>query len=182
MSFLENLRMKQAYRILEKRRKRHRVAHRSVAFREAAEIALLFKADSMEDVLRAKEFFSYLKEQGKKVSVLGFTAASNETGFKTKSVFFDYFSEKDLDPFFIPKPGKIADFMKTPFDILISFCVTDCFPLCYIAALSRATFRVGVYSSRQVDDFDLMINLKEDRNIDNFALQLKQYLSLPASA
>lgn len=182
MSFLESLRIRQGQKVLEKKRKELTIAHRSVSFRDAAEVALLFKAETMEDVLQVKEFFAYLKEQGKKVSVLGYTSAANETQFKTKSVFFDYFSEKDQGFFFIPDPGKTADFIEKPFDILINLCVTDCFPLSYITALSHAIFRIGIYSDPQVPDFDLMINLKENRNIDNFTLQLKQYLSLPASA
>lgn len=182
MSMLADLRMRRAYRLLEKRRQQRDAVHHSVAFGAACGIGILFLAESLDDVSAIKDFSAYLKEAGKKVDVLGYAAAANETAFKTKSVFFDYFTEKDLNFSLVPSPAKTGQFLETPFDILINFCLEDCFPLTYLTAMSAATFRVGGYSPRQLPDLDLMIHLKEDRNIDNFALQLKQYLSLPASA
>ncbi|QEC50967.1 hypothetical protein EDD80_101589 [Anseongella ginsenosidimutans] len=182
MSILAGLRTRWAFRMLEKERNRRAVVHHSIAFGEAADIGILFLAQTLEDVLRIKDFAAYLKEQGKKVTVFGYTSPANETAFKTKSVFFDYLTEKDLNFFFIPSAQKTAGFLERPFDILINFCLEDCFPLTWLTAMSKATFRIGEYSPSRVPDLDLMIHLKEDRNIDNFALQLKQYLSLPASA
>lgn len=179
---LKNLRIRQGYRILGKRRQQQGIRHYSVSFRDADEIGILFHANTLDEVQCLKEFFHYLKQQGKKVTVLGYTQAAREAAFKTKSVFFEYFTEKDLNFFFIPSAAKTGPFLEKRFDILINFSLGECFPLTWLTALSQATFRVGTYSPSRVQDLDLMIHLKEDRNIDNFANQLKEYLSLPASA
>src|SRR3546814_17477214 len=94
MSILADFPTGLAYKRLERQRRRQSVIHHSVAFTETESIAILFQAYTLEDVTEVKDFAAYLKEQGKKVTVLGYTSATNETRFKTKSVFFEYFTEK----------------------------------------------------------------------------------------
>src|SRR3546814_16645949 len=119
MSILADFPTGLAYKRLERQRRRQSVIHHSVAFTETESIAILFQAYTLEDVTEVKDFAAYLKEQGKKVTVLGYTSATNETRFKTKSVFFEYFTEKDLSFLFIPSSAKHAEFLEQCFDLLI---------------------------------------------------------------
>ncbi|MDR2801607.1 MAG: hypothetical protein LBB31_00130, partial [Prevotellaceae bacterium] len=70
---------------------------------------------------------------------------------------------------------EVDNFMQSPFDILIDFSCSPCYPMQYVATLSHAQMRVGkVAYPDNPYEFILTIPEKNDNNF--FIEQLKHYL------
>jgi hypothetical protein len=88
----------------------------------------------------------------------------------------DFFTQKDLNFFIIPKNPMVDKFINEPFDMLINCNVNDYFPVEYISRLSIAKCKVGIM--REGDAcYDLMIDIKKNQSIEYFLKNVEKYLS-----
>jgi len=75
----------------------------------------------------------------------------------------------------IPKTQLVEDFIQQKFDILIDLTGQKSFPLVYVAALSRASFKIG-YSGTAVNYYDWNIEFGEQPETGQLADQILYYL------
>jgi hypothetical protein len=149
-----------------------RQAHRSSAFLEnAASVGLLFEATVLEDRNTVLRFAEQLKSKGKKVKLLGYF---NEK-LKSGDFPFDHFDKKQLDWALRPKSETITNFANQTFDLLINVSPKTVLPLDYIAACSKARFRVGPFTENTFC-YDLMIDQDEKKGLEEFLRQVQFYL------
>lgn len=144
-------------------------------FTSVKTVGILFNATENENLELVKRYVRYLKEEGKKVKVIGFFSTKEIPDITYSRVEYDFFSKKDLNWYL--KPALDEDFINQEFDLLIDLNIHEDFPLYYIAALSKAKFKIGRYSAGN-SIYDLMIEVPLDKGIKYLLRNIDHYLLL----
>ena len=66
--------------------------------------------------------------------------------------------------------------MRKEYDILFDLSLKEFFPLNYILKISPAAYKIGPY--QESEQYDLMIDIKEDRTVSFLISQIRHYLSI----
>lgn len=181
MSFIRDLRVKYHQYKFNNAVKTVRVNRASVNFAAAKTVGLLFDATDLDRRQRVLKFADELKKQGKKISLLGFLQLREDT----ENFAFPHFNLKDLDWGFGPgKSIEVQGFTQQNFDVLINLSLTETIPLEYIAAISKAKFRVGP-SVKNPECYEMMIDVSQSNSLEAYIKQVLLYLgkmNQPASA
>ena len=140
---------------------------------KAKSIGILFNATKHEDVRVVFKFSDKLRANGKQVYILGFQniKSKEESGPKT-------FNRNSVNWYGVPSDAKIDGFVKIPKDILICAFKEECLPLEYIAARSKAKFRVGAFSQLKTNFYELMINIKPEQKLIYLLQQTLHFLKV----
>jgi len=153
--------------------KRHRKIHN---FSTAQKAGIIFSCQSEEDFQAVKDFKKYLEEKSIKTSVLGFINDKKIPDHLLLRTGFNFFCLKNLDWYFRPANKFIHDFILDDINILFDFSLNDYFPVHYVSLLSPAEYKIGRLT--QTDDYDLMIDVKQNKHLAFFIEQVKHYLNL----
>jgi hypothetical protein len=145
-------------------------------FNTARKAGIIFSCQNEEDFQAVKEFKKYLEEKNISTSVLGFINEDKIPDHFLLRTGFSFFCLKNLDWYFRPANQFINHFIVDNFNILFDLSLKDQFPVHYISTLCPAEYKVGRLTSRE--DFDLMIDVKQNRHLDYFVEQVKHYLNL----
>ncbi len=143
--------------------------------KEAQYIGILFNATDGTNLSIIRDYVKKLTQQKKKVKVLAFVDEKNPN----TDLEFKVFSRKNINWHLNPKGDEVQSFMKEPFDLLVNAFLEESEPMEYIAAFSKAKFKVGPYFADKTYCFDMMISKGEgdlltnwlDRS-DNFLMKL----------
>lgn len=172
MNFFQKIRLKFHNYKFNQALKNLKIQRASVDFDRASTVGIVFDATELANRERVQKFAKDLEKKGKKVSLLGFLKTKEDTD----NMPFPNFNLKSLDFALLPmKNPKVGEFMQKDFDILINLSLDEMEPLEYIAALSRAKFRVGPYTERTVC-YELMIDVSNSRKLDAFIHQTLFFL------
>lgn len=158
-----------------KKQLQHQVVERkTVKFDDAKEIGILFNATDVEQNSFVTDFAEQLKQLGKKVVMLAyFDSPKPALHFN-----FLYFNKKNLNWHLQPDTHDVKAFIERKFDILINVFSGDVLPLEYVASLSNASFRVGLYQQNKIHLNEMMVDMKEKKDLPNLLEQIKKYLKL----
>ncbi len=171
MAILEQARTQIHRHLLNKEIPHHIVGRKSVILESANSIGLLFDATLLADIKVVQEFVGSLEKKRKRVMQLGyFNRKLQDENFK-----FKHFSKKQLDWALRPKMDEATEFTRQPFDLLINLSTRSVLPLDYIAAHSKAQFRVGPFTENTFC-YDLMIEQNEKDGLKDFLKQVLHYL------
>lgn len=122
-------------------------------------------------------FINELKEIKKKVIVLGYIDEGTLPHYYSQKLTWDIISRKNTNWYGKPTAPFVKSFCDEEFDLLIDLTLEDHKPLIYTAALSKAQFKVGRYSEKNADIFDLMIHADQVQSVPEFIENVKHYLS-----
>jgi hypothetical protein len=148
-------------------------------FDEAKTVGILFDAASTEDFELIKRYVAYLRENSKKVKVIGYFKSSGGVPTLTYAKLdFDFFSSKEVSLTGKPSPVFVRNFIEEEYDLLIDLNINDHFPLKYIAALSKASFKVGKYEEDDIPIHDMMIDSDHTKTIKYFLKQIDTYITM----
>lgn len=137
----------------------------------AATIGILFDGTDPAEREMVLEFAEQLKNKGKKVKLLAFF----NNKLKSDNFTFDHFNRQQVDFALRPKSQESKDFLGQAFDLLLNLSRKSILPLDYIAALSKARFRVGPFTEK-IFCYDLMIELPEKAGLKSFMQQVEFYM------
>jgi hypothetical protein len=172
MNALHALKRKLHQRALAKQLRQLNNRHLSVDFESAKSIGILFDGTELGPREQILSYAKQLKSRGKKVKLLAFMNNRQENeGFVFKS-----FNKKELDFFLRPKSEEVREFIETPFDILLNLTPQPVLPLEYIAAVSKALFRVSRYHE-QSEAYEMMVDLPENADIKELIKQIEFFLN-----
>ena len=171
----DRIRLKSGFAKLRDELRKRKDEHHSVALSEARSIGLLFPINTEKEYNEVQDFARQLEsEQGNgKIKLLGFIFNS-ELKEKLKGNI-ELISAEDIEWNYIPEKSKIKNFLSNEFDILINLCTELCFPLVYIAAISKSAFKIAAYDTKQEQFFDLLIDTHQN-SIRGFSEEIKHYL------
>ena len=161
LSTMSKIQVKLHNYFFDKRIRQHSFAHSSIDFAKSKTVGIIF--DTNENQKAILSFAERLKNQGKIVYLLGFV----DKKIKNGNFPFKFFSKNDLNFFLIPAGKEVEQFTDRELDILINLSLKKVAALDYIAAFSKAKFRVGPVIS-QTHSYDLMIDTSKNNTMDNF--------------
>ena len=85
----------------------------------------------------------------------------------------------ELNFFYHPVSSEANTFISKQFDVLIDINFKKIFPLQYISSLSNADFKVGLHESDAMNTpFNLLMEVKDPVDIDNYLVQIIEYLEI----
>lgn len=151
---------------------------RAVNLEAAHEIGILFSMQSEADFDRISRFSLELQRVGKKVQIIGLYRYRKLPPYFAQKLSTDLILPGHLDMFYRPKTEFVAKFINHPFDMLIDMSSVADFPLHYIAALSKAGFKLGRSTGQENLPYDLMIETGETFDNDEFIRQIVHYTSV----
>ena len=171
MEILEQTRIQFHHKYLKKELPAQPIKRSSVFLENAKTVGILFDATLLEERSVALAFIERLKKEGKKVKLLGFF---NEK-LKSTDFAFTHFDKNQLDWIYRPKNEDAKSFANQSFDLMINLSKKTILPLDYIAALSKAKFRVGPFTEN-IFCYDLMIDHNEEKGLTAFLKEVLHYL------
>ncbi len=171
MDFIEQIRTRLHHYLLDREMPSRNIGRSSVFLENARSVGLLFDAALPEETEVVQGFARSLESKGKKVMQLGYFDEKLQNG----NLGFASFSKKQLDWALRPKMEEATEFLRQPFDLLINLSTKSVLPLDYIAAHSKARFRVGPFTENTFC-YDLMIEQDAKDGLKAFLKQVLHYL------
>lgn len=171
MQFIEQIRARLHDASLAKEIPFQKVGRSSIYLDNASSVGILFDATLPEDKEVVLDFAEKLKRDGKKVKLLAFF----DNKIQTADFTFPYLNQQKLDWALRPKSPEALAFAEQPFDLLINLSKSDIRPLDYIAAHSKAKFRVGPVTEKTYC-YDLMIENAGQADLKAFLQQVIFYM------
>jgi hypothetical protein len=153
-----------------------RNTHETVNFDSAKKIGLLYDATEMVNFEIVKDYVKDIRSRQKEVLALGYVDKKVLPQNQFAQLGLDFFTRKNLNWQLFPNSLEVTNFIKEPFDILLNLSENALFPLRYIAAVSKAKFRVGRFDHFSVPCYDMMIEAMPGTDMKQFINQAEEYL------
>lgn len=177
MIFFNNIKVRIGDIILTQRYRKLERKNKLYNFDTARNIGIIFNATQLEMYEKTKSLIKPLTDKGINVMALGFVDSKYVLDYYTYVKGFNFFSKKNLNWYGKPVNPIVDEFIKREFDILIDMSLEDYFPVHYIAALSKARFKVGWYVTKN-SYYDLMIDISANKNLDFYISQINHYMAM----
>lgn len=150
----------------------------TVAFDDAKSIGIIYDATDNDDYELVKNYVKELRDQKKEVLALGFVNQDELPNMRFSKLGLDFFTRKNLNWYFKPSHPMVSKFIDGDFDILIFLNVENMLPLKYVAAATKARFKIGKYDSKNSRYCDFMIKTEEHIPLKQFINLVNQYLKI----
>jgi hypothetical protein len=137
-------------------------------FSSIRSVGILFDAADSRDRDIVLDYAEQLRSQGIQVWPLGYFNSKVE-GITFK---FDFIDLTKLSFAFIPKGERVKEFIAKPFDLLVNLDSSLHKPLNYIAAASKALFKIGPANGNH-QHYDLMIEMQE-QDISKYIQEIRK--------
>jgi len=153
---------------------------------DALSIGILFELKDESVYFAIQKYLKSFQDKKVKVKVLGFASDKMILAHILPVLSFDFFTEKQLNWFNIPKAICVHDFIENDFDICINLGSDSAFSLKYIAGLSKARLKVGAYN-REMEEakykelagiYDIMLMSDENHDQAAFLNTIHEYLTI----
>jgi hypothetical protein len=148
------------------------------SFPQIKTVGIIFDAASPEDFELVKRYVLYLREHRKKVKVLGYYPSKRIPEMTYSKLEYDFFSAKEINWFGKPTAMVVQNFINEEYDVLLDLNINDHFPLKYITALSKASFKVGKYNEKDIEIYDMMIDSDNTKTLKYFLRQVDLYITM----
>jgi hypothetical protein len=144
----------------------------------AKSIGIIYNVGEEKDYLIITDFTGRLQNDKKEVRTLGWINLKDPPHYCYPRLMFDYITKRNINWFYKPSGDKINDFINNDFDILLNIDTTNNPSLTYATALSKAKLKVGIYSEKNKDYFDLMISLDAPPEIPELIEQMMSNIAM----
>ena len=144
---------------------------------DAKTIGIIFQHTTSEDFELLKKYVLYLRELKKKVKVIGYYVTKDEPSLQYSKVDYDFFGKKSHNWFGKPTDHIVTNFIEEEYDILIDLNFQRESVLTYVAANSRAKFKVGQLEENDMIH-DLLIDAPTAKGLKFFLRQVDTYLAM----
>lgn len=161
MKFFENTRKYFGQRIIRSYLRKNKRQVNACSINNAKTIGILFNATHQISFDIVKEMVKDLSVRKNKIEVLGFVDSKNLIDHYLYRKGFEFFTHKQLNWYYKPIEENVNSFIEKKFDILINLSLDEPYPIQYIAALSKAKFKVGKYSTEN-ECLDFMIDIEKE--------------------
>jgi hypothetical protein len=129
-----------------------------VGLSQAHTIGILAKFTGKEDFELLKKYVAYVKEYGKKIKCMVFSEGKAiPEDISWSKVEFEFFLGTDLNWYGKPGGVYLNNFKEEAFDVLLDLNLGSDICLSFLAAGSRATFKIGPSGSLNREYLDMCI-------------------------
>ncbi|MFH2143314.1 MAG: hypothetical protein ABIJ97_12885 [Bacteroidota bacterium] len=125
----------------------------------------------------AQKFVKYLKDHKIETWSLGYADSAEVINAYAYQIGMNHFTNKNLNWYNKPISSSADQFITKEFDLLIDLCTENFYPIQYIVGMSKAKFKIGGFVSDN-SNYDMMINIEKNKNIDYLIEQVKHYISI----
>ena len=146
-------------------------------FETAKSAVILFDTSEPESFQVIKDFRKFMESNGIKCAAFGYV---RQKEIPQEMLFwknYSFITRSDLSWYLMPKGEAVDAFYSKDPDILVDFTMDVPLELQYLVHLSTARFKIGCFTEQE-NDYDLMINLSERKDIQYLAEQIKHYVSM----
>ena len=144
----------------------------------AKTIGVLYSASDINDVELIKKYITYLRDMGKKVRSMGYVPLKDLPGNIPTSIDQQCFTLKEVNWHLKPAMSFIGNFVKEEYDLLLDLNINRQLPLTYVAALSKAKCKVGRFTNKHMDLYDVMIEVDKEKNMKYFLQNVDIYMEM----
>ena len=180
MELFKNIRLKIGEAFLAKKlagQKRRKVFYSNIS--NVKKIGIVWDASRPAEFASLSRFFHKMSERNIEVRILGYFPGKNLPDQYTAIRYLTCIKNDEINFFYEPVSSESNTFIRNRFDILIDINFNKLFPLYYISSLSKAGIKVGLSESETINTpFDLMIEMKNPVNIENYLNETLQYLEM----
>jgi hypothetical protein len=142
-------------------------------------IGIVWDASRIDDFACLTRFYQKMHENKTEVKILGFFPGKNLPNQLTAVRYLSIIKKDELNFFYHPVSADSNTFVNNRFDVLIDMNFKKLLPLQYISSLSNAGFKVGLFDSETGNTpFDLMMELKNPVNVEDYLNQVVHYLEM----
>jgi len=179
MEIFKNIRLKIGKSILEKKEARTTRKVFYSNFSMTKSIGIVWDASLISDFPALSRFYQKMHEKNIEVKILGFFPGKELPDQYTAVRYLTCLRKDDLNFFYHPVSSETESFIRNKYDILIDINFKKLFPLQFISSLSNASFKVGLFDSgTSTDLFDLMMEINNPVDVDNYLNQIIHYLEM----
>ncbi|MEI6854385.1 MAG: hypothetical protein WCL06_16170 [Bacteroidota bacterium] len=151
-----------------------------ISFDKSRSIGILYKVGEEKDQIEFSAFVTRLKEEKKEIKALGMIKYKDIPHYCYPKLSYDYVTTKNINWIRKPTGEKVSDFINKPFDILINFDTTADLSLNYIAGLSIAKCKVGIFHENNKAIYDLMIETDNNCSFKELSAHYLTYINMIA--
>ncbi len=178
MNIITNIKEITGNHYLKKNLPKNNRIRKIVNLDDAKTVGIIYILKDEQTYNQITRFIKLLQDKQINVKAIGYFDGNIRPIYAIEKLSLDYYDRKDLNWFGKPKGRYVADFCKTDFDILIDISLNDIFQTRYIAAFSKAKFKVGKDSENSKIIYDLMIAINSTTTLDEFITLIIHYLSI----
>ncbi|MFA6924182.1 MAG: hypothetical protein WC223_07985 [Bacteroidales bacterium] len=143
----------------------------------ARSIGIVYEATNQLNYDIVNDFLKFLKEKQKSVKVIGYIPERKLFQDYYLKLGFDFFSYSDVNWYLKPTKLSVIDFIDTDFDVFIDLSTKQHFPLDYIAAASKAKFKIGRFVEGTKTPYDMMIHTDKIKSLEEYIETIKLYFT-----
>lgn len=151
---------------------------KSVGFNQAKKIGILYDASNEKNYLLVKKMVQDIRDAHKDVCALGYINAKNLPENRYIKLGLDFFTKKHLNWYKKPVGPTIDNFVKENFDVLINLNIESVYPLRYIAAATKASFKIGRFNNSNAGYCDFMLQVDKRTGVEGLIQQSMHYLKI----
>lgn len=153
---------------------RHTEVHN---FETAATAVIVFDTSVPDAFPVIKEFREKAEQSGLKCSVYGYVPQKEVPQEMLFWKNFFFITKSNLNWYLKPSGEAVDSFFSEDPDMLVDFSQGQPLELQFLVQLSPARFKIGCYTD-QKNDYDLMIQLKEQDDMAFLSEQIRHYVSM----
>ncbi|MBT8196221.1 MAG: hypothetical protein KJO64_07325 [Bacteroidia bacterium] len=158
-------------------KKQNRVA-KAVGFNDAKKIGILYDATKEDNYQLVKKMVEGIRSEHKEVVAMGFINAKSLPRNRYIKLGLDFFTKKNLNWYKKPVGPTIDNFVKENFDVLINLNIENAYPLRYLAAATKASFKIGRFNNSNSGYCDFMLQVEKKTGLDGLIDQSMHYLKI----
>ncbi len=164
-------------RVLKKKKKGYQREVCVHNFETAKSAVILFDASEPDTFQVIKDFRKFVESQGIKCAAFGYV---KQKEIPQEMLFwknYSFITKSDLNWYLKPTGESVESFYNQNPDMLIDFTRELPLELQFLIQLSSARFKIGSFTEKE-NDYDLMINLTEQKDIAFLAEQIRHYVAM----
>lgn len=179
MELFRTTRLKIGRSVLKKRLARTRRKLSYNGFAAVKKIGIVWDASNTGEFAGLSRFCQKMNERRIEVKIIGYFDGKDLPDQYTAIRYLTCIRKHERSFFYLPVSSESTSFINNQFDILIDINFKKVLPLYYISAMSAAFFKVGLYEPDSKEtQFDLMMEMSDPVDADNFLNQTLQYLEM----
>jgi hypothetical protein len=146
---------------------------------EVRNIGIVWDASKTDDFACLSRFFQKMHDSKTDVKIIGYFPGKNLPNQYTAIRYLSVIKNDELNFFYHPVSRETIAFINIRFDVLIDLNFKKVLPLQYISSLSNAGLKVGLFEPETRNTpFDLMMELKNPVNVEDYLDQIVHYLGM----
>jgi hypothetical protein len=143
---------------------------------KASSVGIVFEVNDEKEYQAVHDYILKLQDMKIKAKAMGYVREKHLSHHFMQILSFDFIYEKDLNWFGKPKTKKPQEFWSSDFDVCINIASPNCFPLKYIICKSVSSLKVGPFTEKDKEYYDILVRPGDEHDQINFLQQIHDYL------